>query len=60
MKAHDPSKNVLKQAIQHFEWALEHLDDYMDELDFDNPSYQEIDNCCYAIRDAYRDLKDFL
>jgi hypothetical protein len=60
MKAHDPTKNILKQAIQHLEWALEHLEDYTDELESSDPEYQAVDNCCYQIRDAYRDLKDLL
>jgi hypothetical protein len=58
MKPHDPTKNILKEAIQHLEWALEYLEDFTDELDSGNPYYQIIDNHCYEIRDVCRDLKD--
>lgn len=50
----------LKDAIHNLEWALANLEDYTDDLDSDDPDYQVIDNCCYQIRDAYRDLKDLL
>jgi hypothetical protein len=60
MQVYDPTKHTLKQAIQHLEWALAHLEDHTDELDSIDPEYQAVDNCCYQIRDAYRELRDLV
>ena len=51
---------MLHKAILLIEEALAELEEYTDDLDSDDTVYEEIDNCCYQIRDAYRDLKDLL
>ena len=50
----------IRDAIRNLEWALQELEEYTDEMPATNPDYEVIDNCCYQIRDAYRDLKDLL
>jgi len=48
----------IKKAIEHLERALTHLDYFTQNLESDDPVYQVLDNLCYEIRDAYRDLKE--
>jgi hypothetical protein len=60
MKAHDPTKNILKQGIRQIEWALDYLDDCYMSTESDDPDWGVIENASGLIRDAYRDLKDLL
>jgi len=50
--------NSIKKAIEHLEGALTHLDYVTYNLESDDPLYQTLDNLCYEIRDAYRELKE--
>ena len=52
-------KEIKYAILRNLERELQKLEEYTDEMSEDNPDYEILDNCCYYIRDAYRDLKAY-